>query len=74
MVRPFDLVFQPLCRANSLPAIWSQEAWKTPACVFSPLNAQALAGGLQMLVNRRVNFAIRSGGHMPVAGHNSFGP
>ncbi|KAL9063653.1 MAG: hypothetical protein Q9161_009354 [Pseudevernia consocians] len=54
-------------------AIWSQEAWKTPACVFSPFTPQILASGLQVLVSRGIDFAIRSGGHMPVAGHNSFG-
>ncbi len=54
-------------------AIWSQEAWKSPTCVFSPLTPQILASGLQVLVSGGVYFAIRSGGHMPVAGHNSFG-
>ena len=54
-------------------AIWSKEALKNPACVFSPSNVESLAVGLQVLVNGNVDFAIRSGGHMPVAGHNSFG-
>ena len=39
--------------------------------MFSPLTTQDLAGGLQILVQRHVDFAVRSGGHMPVVGHAS---
>ncbi len=54
-------------------ALWSQAAWKDPACVFTPLTTDNLAGGVRILVTRDASFAVRSGGHMPVAGHASIG-
>ena len=64
-------VVEELRIADDIVAIWSQEAWKTPACVFTPSDSQTLAAGLRIMVSRDIKFAVRSGGHMPVAGHNS---
>ena len=39
--------------------------------MFAPLAPENLASGLKYLVDNHAYFTVRSGGHMPVRGHNS---
>ncbi|MCJ1471109.1 hypothetical protein MMC07_009757 [Pseudocyphellaria aurata] len=40
----------------------------SPFCIFTPENAQDVAGGLEILVQTNSHFAVRSGGHTPIPG------
>ncbi|KAH7349080.1 hypothetical protein BKA66DRAFT_516624 [Pyrenochaeta sp. MPI-SDFR-AT-0127] len=51
--------------------IWSQAAWFNPTCVFVPKTAQVMAAEIRKLGQTKTPFAIRSGGHMAAAGHQS---
>ncbi|KAF4540637.1 FAD-binding oxidoreductase [Lasiodiplodia theobromae] len=52
-------------------AIWNQAGWFDPTCIFVPETAAILADGVRTLSQSKTPFAVRSGGHMPVAGHQS---
>ena len=47
---------------------WSETALLTPSCVFTPYSAEDVAGAVKILVATGTQFAVRSGGHMPIAG------
>ncbi|KXH59262.1 FAD binding domain-containing protein [Colletotrichum salicis] len=52
---------------------WSATEYNTPACVFVPQNTQQVSFAVTTLTLSLTNFAVRSGGHMPVVGYNSIG-
>lgn len=67
---------------ESMNAYWDQKACEVaPACVVRPRNAQELAQAIKILKSeydeqdgqssQKVFFAVRSGGHSPVAGASS---
>ncbi|KAK2754474.1 FAD binding domain protein [Colletotrichum kahawae] len=47
---------------------FSAEEWLGPACIFTPNSAQSMATAVQRLAQSGVQFAVRGGGWMPVAG------
>ena len=57
--------------ADPMPDFWSTTAILSPSCVFTPMTAQDVAGGLAVLVQTNTHFGLRSGGHMPIAGYAS---
>ncbi len=59
-------LFGYLC---SLPAgYWSFRNYLHPGCVFVPATSQTLAKGVKILADSNTRFAVRSGGHSPIAG------
>ncbi|KAI0852738.1 putative FAD-binding oxidoreductase [Daldinia vernicosa] len=44
---------------------WSQTAWRFPSCIFRPNRVEQLQEAVPLLVQSKVKFAIRSGGHSP---------
>ena len=46
--------------------VWSETCIKEPYCVFKPTSAKTLGDGLKIITSAKSNFAVRSGGHMPV--------
>ncbi|CAI6334903.1 unnamed protein product [Periconia digitata] len=49
---------------------WSATAWSNPACVFVPRDAEEVASAVNILTLTQSQFAVRSGGHMPIPGFN----
>ncbi|KAL6702551.1 hypothetical protein ACN47E_001548 [Coniothyrium glycines] len=49
-------------------AHWSQTAWKDPTCIVSPRSTNEVVKALKILRATNSTFAIRSGGHSPLAG------
>ncbi|KAL8725757.1 MAG: hypothetical protein Q9166_007157 [cf. Caloplaca sp. 2 TL-2023] len=47
---------------------WDQAAILSPECIFTPKTPQHVAGALKISSETRTKFAVRSGGHMPIAG------
>lgn len=45
---------------------WSNTEILNPACVFRPLSADELGGGIQRLRGDNAHFAVRGGGHMGI--------
>ncbi|KAH7213270.1 uncharacterized protein BKA55DRAFT_697777 [Fusarium redolens] len=45
---------------------WSDACQLSPDCIFEPTTAEEVSGALRILVSTSTNFAVRSGGHMPV--------
>ncbi|KAI5917428.1 putative FAD-binding oxidoreductase [Camillea tinctor] len=62
-IQPGDAEYLALTTEN-----WSQTAWASPDCVFRPNTVEELQTAVPILVEANASFAIRSGGHMPVAG------
>lgn len=52
---------------------WSTTAWIHPGCIFAPSNAEQLSFAIKALGETKVKFAMRGGGHMPIASANSIG-
>lgn len=52
-------------------AFFSSTAWLKPICVFAPADSQCLANGVRKLARSKTQFAVRSGGHMPITGFAS---
>lgn len=46
---------------------WDASAWTNPACVFAPTSAQDLSHAIKALTDSSTLFAMRGGGHMPIA-------
>ncbi|KAL8654751.1 MAG: hypothetical protein Q9226_003315 [Calogaya cf. arnoldii] len=44
---------------------WSETAWAKPSCIFRPRGTSEVQEVVEILANRSIPFAIRSGGHMP---------
>ncbi|KAH8432933.1 FAD-binding oxidoreductase [Aspergillus melleus] len=44
---------------------WSATAWAEPSCIVRPSDATSLSKVVGLLVENEIQFAIRSGGHMP---------
>lgn len=63
---PADLLTPEIANDN-----WSMTNIQTPQCLFKPLSPQELAEGLKILVEKKIHFAVRGGGHMPVPGSSS---
>ena len=40
----------------------------SPRCIFTPENAQDVAGALTVIVATKTVFAVRGAGHMPIPG------
>ncbi|KAI9878975.1 MAG: hypothetical protein M1830_010029 [Pleopsidium flavum] len=68
-----DQVFLPSTGnyTSESTAFWDQAAWLHPGCVVVPFTPENLAGAVEYLAKHNVTFTVRSGGHMPVAGHAS---
>ncbi|KEY74550.1 hypothetical protein S7711_07153 [Stachybotrys chartarum IBT 7711] len=49
-------------------AHWSATAYKSPACIFSPEDVDGLALAIRVAKFTESRFAVRSGGHSPLAG------
>ncbi|KAI4214646.1 MAG: hypothetical protein LQ351_002719 [Letrouitia transgressa] len=47
---------------------WSETTVLSPACVFTPSNAQQIANALKVCVQTKTRFAVRGGGHTPIPG------
>ncbi|POS70366.1 hypothetical protein DHEL01_v211240 [Diaporthe helianthi] len=60
IVLPSDAGYTGLREEN-----WSQTAWRSPSCIAVPSVAAHVASVVSYLADRRVPFAIRSGGHDP---------
>ncbi|KAI0835840.1 putative FAD-binding oxidoreductase [Hypoxylon sp. FL0890] len=58
--------------ANSYEALstenWSQTVWAKPACIIQPSSTKELSYVVSAVTNRKVKFAVRSGGHSVVPG------
>ncbi|KAK4502960.1 hypothetical protein PRZ48_006387 [Zasmidium cellare] len=52
---------------NETKVSWSASAWSQPACVVLPHNASELSSIVKQLSTSRTPFAMRGGGHMPIA-------
>ncbi|KAF2687323.1 FAD-binding domain-containing protein [Lentithecium fluviatile CBS 122367] len=52
---------------NETQKSWSAQAWLTPACVFAPSDATQLSFAVKTLARSSTPFAMRGGGHMPIA-------
>lgn len=52
---------------------WSTRSWLKPACIFAPVDAEQLSFAVTNLAECGVKFAIRGGGHMPIASANGIG-
>ncbi|KAK1638013.1 hypothetical protein BDP81DRAFT_392633 [Colletotrichum phormii] len=50
---------------------WSQTCVLKPNCVFEPESAEDVARAVKVLRTTKTQFAVRSGGHMPVPGANN---
>ncbi|KAH9886126.1 hypothetical protein F4778DRAFT_759092 [Xylariomycetidae sp. FL2044] len=50
---------------------WSNTAKLRPACIFLPQSSQQVSEGLKVLVACKQTFAVRSGGHAPLATSNN---
>ncbi|ETS78416.1 hypothetical protein PFICI_10478 [Pestalotiopsis fici W106-1] len=46
---------------------FSADSWLSPACIFAPTTAEQMSGAVQILARTGVSFAMRGGGHMPIA-------
>ncbi|KAH7122646.1 putative FAD dependent oxidoreductase [Dendryphion nanum] len=46
---------------------WTAAAWLSPACIFAPTSALDLSFAVRTFVNSSTPFAMRGGGHMPIA-------
>ncbi|RJE27102.1 FAD binding domain protein [Aspergillus sclerotialis] len=44
---------------------WSETAWANPTCIVQPANVVHLQEVVRLLSQKNVQFAIRSGGHLP---------
>ncbi|KAL8776197.1 MAG: hypothetical protein Q9203_006507 [Teloschistes exilis] len=49
-------------------AYWSSRDFLHPFCVWAPTTSSDLAAGIKILADTNTHFAVRSGGHSPVAG------
>ncbi|KAI9787987.1 MAG: hypothetical protein M1816_007291 [Peltula sp. TS41687] len=47
---------------------WDAAAILSPACIFTPKSSQDVAAGLRIVSSTKTPFAVRSGGHTPIAG------
>ncbi|KAK1147984.1 hypothetical protein N8T08_000500 [Aspergillus melleus] len=52
---------------NANTEYYTSSAWLGPACVFEPSTPAQLSDAVQILTNLSTPFAIRGGGHMPIA-------
>ncbi|PLB47787.1 putative FAD dependent oxidoreductase, partial [Aspergillus steynii IBT 23096] len=52
---------------NANTEYYTSSAWLGPACVFEPTTTAQLSDAVQILKNLSTPFAIRGGGHMPIA-------
>jgi FAD/FMN-containing dehydrogenase len=50
---------------------WSQSSALSPACIFAPSLAEELGEAVKVLKALRLPFAMRGGGHMPIANFNN---
>lgn len=55
----------------SLDSYWSNTAKLKPACIIRPESSVQVAKILEALIHANESFAIRSGGHAPLAGTNN---
>ncbi|KAI1654038.1 putative FAD-binding oxidoreductase [Daldinia decipiens] len=62
-VQPTTDTYEALSTEN-----WSQTVWAKPSCIIQPSNAEELSYVVSTVVDWKVNFAIRSGGHSVVPG------
>ncbi|CCF34019.1 FAD binding domain-containing protein [Colletotrichum higginsianum] len=46
-------------------------SWLGPRCIFAPTNAELMSLAVKVLRKTNVPFALRGGGHMPIAGSNN---
>ncbi|KAH9887171.1 putative FAD-binding oxidoreductase [Xylariomycetidae sp. FL2044] len=61
-IQPTDLQYSLLTTEN-----WSQTAWGSPTCIIKPSTVDELQAAIPLITQANASFAIRSGGHMPVA-------
>ncbi|KAF7594066.1 hypothetical protein BBP40_010203 [Aspergillus hancockii] len=52
---------------NANTEYYTSSAWLGPACVFEPSNSTQMSDAVQILEDLKSTFAIRGGGHMPIA-------
>lgn len=52
-------------------ARWSDTTILSPDCIFQPKDTEDVSRGLKVLVEKRCQFAIKSGGHNPKPGANN---
>ncbi|GAB1204351.1 hypothetical protein APSETT445_003004 [Aspergillus pseudonomiae] len=57
--------------AARVQSYWSQQARLQPACIVRPRSASEVSTVVKTLANKKVQFAVRSGGHTPHAGANN---
>lgn len=50
---------------------WSKTTILTPSCIFQPASAEHVSKGIKALVAESCKFAIKAGGHNPIAGANN---
>ncbi|KAH8894165.1 FAD-binding domain-containing protein [Thozetella sp. PMI_491] len=50
---------------------WSNTAILSPSCIFRPTSAEHLSQAMQILTQGSCQFAVKSGGHMPIPGANN---
>ncbi|MCJ1383197.1 hypothetical protein MMC17_006310 [Xylographa soralifera] len=62
-ILPSDSDYVTLSEEN-----WSATAWASPTCIGQPSNVSEVQAMVRVLTKNKVNFAIRSGGHMPSPG------
>ena len=55
-----------LCSVSA--GYWSFRNYLHPFCVFAPTTSRDLAKGVKILATSNTKFAVRSGGHSPIAG------
>ncbi|KAL7624894.1 hypothetical protein AAE478_004108 [Parahypoxylon ruwenzoriense] len=62
-VEPTESSYETLSTEN-----WSQTVWAKPSCIVQPSSNEELSYVLTTLADRKVKFAVRSGGHSVVPG------
>jgi hypothetical protein len=66
-----DLLFRWLINSPTLIEYWSSTLYESPTCVFVPENAQQVSFAIAALTLTSTQFAVRGGGHMPIAWYNN---
>ena len=67
LVRSIDLHYTHDFSDTTLD-FYSSSASLSPGCVFVPTSPQDVAQGIKILAKSQTPFAVRGGGHMPIAG------
>ncbi|KGO43122.1 FAD linked oxidase, N-terminal [Penicillium expansum] len=77
----FDVLKQEFASINFFPGDdafvkevqvpWAAQTWVEPSCIFAPGNAKQLSFAFKQIASLGSQFAMRGGGHMPVASSHS---